>query len=261
MNYKIEERLLTIENMSLKFGERTIFRDINLRVDNITRPNMEQGQVVSLLGPSGIGKTQLFRCIAGLNVPTTGNVLLSPEKVPVKAGQVGVVFQNYPLLQHRTIWDNLKIAGAKANKSNEDINKLLALFELQDKAKMFPTQLSGGQQQRIAIIQQILCSEHFILMDEPFSGLDITMKKRAIELIQKVSTADELMTMIITTHDIQSAIEISDTVWVLGKEEGKEGSTVLKKFDLIERGLAWNPTVTSHPNFYPTLNEIAALFK
>lgn len=262
MIYTREERLLTIDKLGLQYGEKVIFRDLSLEIDNIVRPGMNQGQVVSLLGPSGIGKTQLFRCIAGLQQATTGTVLLNEVKSPVHAGDVGVVFQNYPLLQHRTILKNLQIAAKAANKKQEEITELLTTFDLAGKVeKLYPCQLSGGQQQRVAIIQQLLCSTHFILMDEPFSGLDVIMKKRAVELIQKVSTTHELNTIIVTTHDIATAIEISDTLWVLGREPEKAGATIIKKFDLIERGLAWNPHVDKHPNFYPLVLEINELFK
>lgn len=258
--YQLAERLLTVENLKLQYGDKVIFRDVNLQIDDIIRPNMKQGQVVSLLGPSGIGKTQLYRCIAGLQPPTAGTIKLPNERA-VAAGDVGVVFQNYPLLQHRTIWKNLKIAAEKTGKTDDEITKLLTNFQLLDKKDLYPCQLSGGQQQRIAIIQQLLCSTHFILMDEPFSGLDVKMKQRATELILQVSVENEHNTIIVTTHDIPTAIEISDTIWILGKEEGKEGATIVKKIDLIERGLAWNADVKKHPKFYPTILEITELFE
>ena len=93
-----QERLLSIENLGISYGSKVILRDVNLHVDNIVRPGMSQGQTVALLGPSGVGKTQLFRAIAGLLNPSTGAVLLNGTKTPVKAGQVGVVQQAYPLL-------------------------------------------------------------------------------------------------------------------------------------------------------------------
>src|SRR5256885_15235755 len=100
--YERKQRLLTVSNLSLAFGDKTILHDINLQVDDIVRPNMEQGQVVALLGPSGIGKTQLFRCLSGLQQPTSGKVLVTEKLVPVEAGMVGVVTQDYRLFLHRT---------------------------------------------------------------------------------------------------------------------------------------------------------------
>ncbi len=263
--YCKQERLLTIDNLGLRFGDKTIFRDINLSIDNIVRPNLAQGQVVCLLGPSGIGKTQLFRCIAGLQSPTVGHVGLNGARKTVAAGEVGVVFQNCPLLEHRTVWGNLRLAAEQVHKKTDDIVKLLEMFSLLDKKDLYPGQLSGGQRQRIAIIQQMLCSSHFILMDEPFSGLDVIMKQKTVDLISEVSTVDELNTLIITTHDISTAIAISDTIWVLGREKADDGSwlagsTCVRSYDLIEHGLAWNKDVEKHPNFYPLVLEIKELF-
>jgi len=117
---------------------------------------------------------------------------------------------------------------------------------LADKAHLYPAQLSGGQKQRIAIIQQILCSEHFLLMDEPFSGLDIIVEGKATELIMKVANMDDLNTVIVVTHDISAAASIADHIWALGimKDDAgnylpEQGATIMKTYDLIERGLCW----------------------
>lgn len=103
MNYTKQERLLTVENLSLSYGDKVILRDINLHVDNIVRPGATQGQVIALLGLSGSGKTQLFRCIAGMQKPCTGSVRLMNHPHDVSTGEVGVVQQAYPLLNHRTV--------------------------------------------------------------------------------------------------------------------------------------------------------------
>jgi len=264
--YTKHGRLLTVEKLAVKYGPKVILRDITLHIDNISRPNMSQGQVVSLLGPSGIGKTQLFRCLAGLQVPSEGKVTLNGDIKPVVAGEVGVVFQNYPLMEHRTVLSNLQLAARSMNsKANEVISGYLDKFGLTDRAKVYPSQLSGGQRQRVSIIQQLLCSEHFILMDEPFSGLDIINKRKVMNLILQVSTMHEDNTIIITTHDIETAVAVSDTIWVLGREKDaqgnlKPGAVVVKELDLIERDLAWSADVEHQPNFYPTVNELKDLF-
>lgn len=264
-NYKKEEILLTVDHVGLSYRSKMILRDISIQVHNIVRPNLKQGQVIGLLGPSGVGKTQLFRCIAGLQSPTAGTITLKDSKKPVEAGNVGVVFQNYPLLNHRSIWSNLKLAADKSGKKSEDIEQLLSRFGLLDKKSCYPHQLSGGQRQRVAIIQQMLCNTHFLLMDEPFSGLDVKMKHEVCRFIHEVATVDELNTTIFTTHDIDTACMIADTIWVMGFEEDSNGvklpgAKIIKTFDMIERGLAWNPQAMSHPNFTPTVREIMALF-
>ncbi len=254
------ERLLTIDNLNLAYQGKQILRDVNLHIDNITRPNMQQGQIVALLGPSGCGKTQLLRCMAGLQKPTSGEVTLNGTKKPVAAGEVGLVFQSYPLLMHRTIRSNLMLAC----KDDKLMLSYVTQFGIADKLDLYPSQLSGGQRQRVAIIQQLLCSEHFILLDEPTSGLDVRMQAAVCKLLTKLSTVHENNTFIVTTHSISTAVKLADTVWVLGFESKENqllpGATVIKKINLIERDLAWNPDVANHPNFVPTIREIEALF-
>lgn len=256
-DYKYAERLLTIENLNLQYGDKLILRDVNVYIDNIVRPNMQQGQCVGLLGPSGIGKTQLFRCMAGLQRPTSGMVRIDGDDHHVFAGEVGVVQQSYPLLAHRTILGNLKLI----QKDEDVIMKMLTRFGLEQHIKKYPSQLSGGQRQRVAIIQQMICSRHFLLMDEPFSGLDIIAKDKVCDLINEVNVVDEKNTTIFTTHDLESAVTIADHIWVMGREEGKPGATIVKVINLIERELAWQPNITKHPNFHPTVMELKELFK
>lgn len=256
------ERLLTVEGLSLSFGPKLVLRDINLEIDNIVRPGVSQGQIVALLGPSGIGKTQLFRCIAGLNPPTSGAVKIGATQKLVEAHDVGVVQQAYPLLGHRTVWSNLMLAARHrpAKEGAEEADRLLTHFGLMDKKSSYPVQLSGGQRQRVAIIQQLLSANYFLLMDEPFSGLDVVAKRRVYETILTVSTAHEHNTIIFTTHDLESAVRLADEIWVLGREEGKPGATVVRRVNLIEKGLAWDPDIGRNPAFWPTVQELNELF-
>ena len=253
------ERLLTIEGISLAYGPKLILRDVNLHVDNIVRPGMSQGQVVALLGPSGIGKTQLFRLIAGLQPTTSGIVKIGAEQKPTQAGEVGVVQQAYPLLGHRTVWSNLMLAAGHrygAKEGTAEANQLLEHFGLADKKNSYPLELSGGQRQRVAIIQQLLCANHFLLMDEPFSGLDVIAKRRVYETIQKVATVHEHNTVIFTTHDLESAVRLADEIWILGREEGKPGATVVERVDLIQAGLAWDVNIDKNPAFWPMVTRL-----
>lgn len=257
IDYKKAERIFTVQGLSLSYGEKQVLRDVNVDVDNITRPGLQQGQVVALLGPSGIGKTQLFRCIAGLQ-PFKGELAMFGK--PVKAGDVGVVQQSYPLMNHRTVWSNLMLAAHRKPERIKQAEELLAHFGLQDKKSAYPLELSGGQRQRIAIVQQLVCSSHFLLMDEPFSGLDVVAKERVMETIRTVTSAHELNTVIFTTHDIESAVALADDIWVLGREAGKPGATVVKRIDLAAIGLAWSADVQRHPSFWPTVMELRDLF-
>src|SRR4051812_10270150 len=111
---ELKETLLKVEGVSKTLGGSLILKDVNLEIRNIVRPGYTQGQVVGLLGPSGVGKTCLFRILAGLDQPDCGSVLVEEEGIPVKRGMVGVVAQNYPLFAHRTILGNLTVAGRNA---------------------------------------------------------------------------------------------------------------------------------------------------
>ena len=258
--YTKHERLLTIEGLNLEYKGKQVLRDVNLHVDNIVRPGHNQGQVIALLGPSGSGKTQLFRCISGVNLPTSGTIKLGAQQEAPAAGHVGVVQQSYPLLNHRTVWSQLLLV-APTKEKQERAEALLMHFKLADKKSAFPLELSGGQRQRVSIIQQLLASDLFLLMDEPFSGLDVMSKERVYETIREVSATSEHNTIIFTTHDIESAVHLADEVWVIGKKDGKDGTTVVERIDLAAMGLAWNTENEKHPLFWPTVQRIKELFK
>ena len=267
--YTLEESILKVEDASLTLGENLILDKVSFEIRNITRPDSIAGQVVGLLGPSGIGKTQLFHLLAGLKQPTSGRVLIGDPGVPVKRGMVGVVAQHYPLFMHRSVLNNMLVAGARSGKPEAEYKQkahnLLEQFRLLDRANHFPSQLSGGQRQRVAIAQQIMCSESFLLMDEPFSGLDLMALRKVQELIHGISTAHEFNTIIVVTHDITAALEVADTILLLGRnsdEQGRfiPGARIQAIYNLIERGLAWRKGISSTPAFVDCLAEIRDRF-
>lgn len=256
-----EQELLKVENICLDYDGKPVLRDINFTIRNIVRPGLEQGQVVSLLGRSGIGKTQLFRLLAGLQKPTSGEILIHTNK-KVQPGDMGVVFQNYYLFEWKTIHQSLMMA-AKQNpdlKGNEQaaIDKWVNAFEVTESLHKYPQQLSGGQRQRASIIQQLLKGSDFLLFDEPFSGLDVCVLDKVVDMLLQVATSDELKTLIIVSHDIETSVAISDTVFILGREDGKPGATIKKEIDLIGCDLAWQPDIRSMKGFADIMNEIKA---
>jgi polar amino acid transport system ATP-binding protein/sulfate transport system ATP-binding protein len=283
--YSYAQTLLKIENVSLSAsadglrllekeepGSHPILRGVNAEIRKIIRPGQVTGQVVGFIGPSGIGKTQLFRIIAGLNRPTVGQVTINGNTKPVEAGEVGVVAQSYPLFAHRSVMSNLMLSAKQIEKdpkvAHDKVMAFLTEFELDSKAHLYPSQLSGGQRQRIAILQQILCGEHFLLMDEPFSGLDLKTEEKCINLIMKVANMDDLNTVIVVTHDVTAAAVVSDHIWALGREFDQAGNPIPGSFikftyDLIERGLCWDqwgPQAQTRPALVEFVRELKADF-
>ena len=256
-----KQELLKAENICLDYDGKPILRDICFGIKDIVRPGVTQGQVVSLLGRSGIGKTQLFKILSGLQLPTSGKIMINGSK-EVQAGDMGVVFQNYYLFEWRTIYQSL-LLSAKQNKKlkgneKEAIEKWADEFGLLDVLQYYPQQVSGGQRQRASIIQQLLKDSNFLLLDEPFSGLDVCVLDKVVDMLLQVSLSDELKTLIIVSHDIETSVAISDTVFIMGKEKGKAGATIKQEIDLIERDLAWDKDVMKQQAFLDTIEEIKA---
>lgn len=263
VSYK--DTLLDVRNVSLSYGDKQILRDVNVQVLDVERKCHVQGQVVGFLGPSGVGKTQLFRIIAGLQQPTSGGVFINSTHDPVKAGMVGVVSQSYTLFEHRTVLGNMVLGAMKKEPSRkaaiEKSMDLLNRFELTDKAHCYPDLLSGGQRQRVAICQQLLSSEHFLLMDEPFSGLDLVALEKVSKLITDVACLDTLNTIILITHDVSAAAAVSDHLWMIGRDrtpEGKiiPGARIQEVYDLVSMGLCWQENILTQPDF---LNFVATV--
>lgn len=257
------EVLLSVRDVSLRLGGHQILENVSLDIRDRVRPNVLTGQVVGLLGQSGIGKTRLLRIIAGLDAPDSG-VVFGPKGLPLDPQRVGVVFQNYPLLRHRTVLSNLEIAanisgvrGAAATKRARD---MLERFRMSDRANHYPAQLSGGQRQRVAIAQQLVCQKTFLLMDEPFSGLDPVALHDVIKLLVEVANMEEHNTIVVITHDIWAAMVVSDTIFMLGRP-ATGGARVTAKYDMVERGLAWRSDVEQDPRFGALETEIRAAFK
>ena len=252
--------ILSLENVCLTYDEKPVLKDINIQVYDIVRPGMIQGQVISILGRSGCGKTSLFKLLAGYSKATSGTIKVEADQHQVKLGEMGVVPQDYPLFNHHTVYDNLALAlsSQKGKEKMDTINSYADHFELSEHLRKYPCDLSGGQKQRVSILQQVLAGNKFILLDEPFSGLDTIMKDKVVDLLLKVANLDEMNTLVIVSHDIESACAISDTVYILANHEGN-GSTVVKVFDFLQEGLAYEKGIKEFPRFRQIINEIKSL--
>lgn len=274
INYEFGELLLHIDNVSFtpEGSDSPILRNVTGAIYDIRQPDGPvRGQIVALLGPSGVGKTTLFRIMAGLLEPTSGQVVLNSQDHPVRPGQVGVVTQSYRVFDHRRVLGNLMVAGRQAGLSKKDsrekARELLARFGLTEHEGKFPKQLSGGQRQRVAIAQQLMCSERFLLMDEPFSGLDPVMKHRVCELIIEVSALHEDNTIVVVSHDIPAALSIADTVWLMGQDRDPNsgelvpGAVIIDQHNLVDMGIAWREDVERDPRFHDFVDELGERFR
>ncbi len=261
--------ILQAENISLTLGGNRILHDLSVDICDIVRPGQATGQVVGFLGPSGVGKTKFFEILAGLLKPDTGTVQLGHPLKPVQAGMVGVVQQNYPLFFHRTVRGNLMLAANKrypnASEAADRMRDLMGRFHMADKLELYPAQLSGGQRQRVAIAQQLLCSEHFLLLDEPFSGLDILMIEEVAEMIGEIAHAHEMNTIIIVSHDIVATASVADTLWLMGRDRDANGAVaagarIKHTYDLAAMDLCWDKNLLGKPAFQSLVNEIRERF-
>jgi ABC-type nitrate/sulfonate/bicarbonate transport system ATPase subunit len=270
MPYDRRETLLDVQGVSFARDGVPVLRDVNARVDNIVRPGMSQGQIVGLLGPSGVGKTTLFRILAGLMKPDAGAVKVGPQGLPTTPGMVGVVAQNYVLLDHRTIGQNLEIAARQGGlvpaEAKARIADYLARFDLAPHRDRYPIQLSGGQRQRVAIAQQLLCSDHYLVMDEPFSGLDVVAQDRVQSLLVEVANHHEENTIILVTHDVSAAVAVCDTIWLMGRDRTPEGEVIpgariVEEIDLIDLDLCWHPDIRSRAGYMELVTKIKDRFR
>lgn len=270
IEYKRTDRiLLSLKDVNLQYGNKVIFRDVNATVTDVTSPGKTVGQVICFLGPSGIGKTQLSKTIAGLQPPTTGSILLA-DGTPTHKGKVGMVPQNYPLFDFLTVKDNLEVAGKQIGLSFNGIAKddlrhkvenLSEQLGIKEHWNKYPYELSGGTQQRVAIARQFMCADHYLVMDEPFSGLDPISKRATAKLIVELSDMHEDNVIIIVTHDIKQGLLVSDTVWLMGLEEGKAGATLIDTYDLTGMGLCWQDGLATNPKFLDLVHSIEERFQ
>jgi ABC-type nitrate/sulfonate/bicarbonate transport system ATPase subunit len=266
--YTEAEILLHVEDVTKSYGEKLVLKKVNAIIRDIRVIGEVKGQVVGFIGPSGIGKSTLIRIMAGLDQPTSGRVLLDAQTRPVRAGEVGLVAQAYPLFPHRTVKGNLIRAARKSmarDAAIKAVEQYLLDFDLYDVSNRYPWQLSGGQRQRCAILQQILVGHAVIMMDEPFSGLDPIAKKKTQVLIRKIADLDEKNSIVVVTHDITAAAIVSDHIWALGREHTQDGKPlpgayIVETYNLIDKGLAWMPDIDRQPTFTEFVWELTDRF-
>lgn len=260
--FEMKETLLRVSGVSKSYNV-PVLRDISFEVKNIVRPNISQGQIISLVGKSGGGKSTLFRILAGLEEPDSGTIelLQDPQTgvyCPVREGDMGVVFQNSYIYPWRRVKKLLTNAADRGN--HQDIyDQLIKDMDIEKLMDSYPQQLSGGQRQRVAIAEQILNGGDYILMDEPFSGLDTLTIDKVIKIITDLAATDEHKTIVLVSHDLSNSLAISDTAFILSKQEGLEGSTITHQICLATEGLAWRPDIKDDLIFRDLLKKVKTL--
>jgi polar amino acid transport system ATP-binding protein len=208
---------LEIRNISKSYGALSVFNDLGLAV--------EEHQVVCLIGPSGSGKSTLLRCINGLEAIDQGEILINGDRITgpgvdlnALRRDIGIVFQGYNLFPHMTVLENVTLAPIRVLKQSRAVAEergleLLKRFGLVDKAKEYPDRMSGGQQQRVAIVRALAMNPMLLLLDEITSALDPELVSEVLNIVREL--ANEGMTMLLATHEMGFAREVSSKVCFL----------------------------------------------
>jgi polar amino acid transport system ATP-binding protein len=212
--------MIKVEHLSKKFGETSVLADISTTVS--------KGEVISIIGPSGTGKSTFLRCLNLLEQPSHGTILIDGinildkhTNVPKIRQKMNMVFQSFNLFSHLTALENLtigqiKLLGMRKGDAEQKSLELLKLVGLAEKANAYPDELSGGQKQRVAIARCLAMEPEIILFDEPTSALDPTMVSEVLAVIRRL--AKDGMTMLIVTHEMDFARDVSSRVMFM--EEG-----------------------------------------
>ena len=228
------DKMLEIKNLQKKFGDHEVLKDITAEVNN--------GQVICVIGPSGSGKSTFLRCLNVLEEPTAGKVFfegqeltnLKEAQLDVLREKMGMVFQSFNLFPNMTVLDNITLAPIKVKKTDKaeaekTAKELLARVGLSEKADAYPVSLSGGQQQRVAIARAWAMNPDLMLFDEPTSALDPEMVGEVLEVMKDLAKSG--MTMVVVTHEMGFAKEVADEVWFMDEGYIQEQGTPEEVFD------------------------------
>lgn len=209
--------MLEIKQLTKTYNTNTIFKALNLSVAD--------GEVLSIVGPSGIGKTTLIKILAGLETADAGEVRLNDEQLAIDGtradAKVGLIFQDFNLFPNYTVIENIMLAPINVSRLSRDAAKakataLLATLGMTDKADLYPYQLSGGQKQRVAIARALAMDPKILAYDEPTSGLDEASTKQVAEVVKTLKAQG--VTQWIITHDQPFAEMVSDRVFDFATE-------------------------------------------
>lgn len=207
---------LQVKHISKSFGDKQVLEDICL--------SLKEGEIVSLLGVSGAGKTTLFNIISGIMEPDQGEIVLEGETITGRAGHISYMLQKDLLLPFKTIEENvalpLIIKGRKKKQAIQMVQPYFSQFGLEGTQKQYPNELSGGMKQRAALLRTYLFDTGIALLDEPFSALDTITKSALHKWYLQIMEEIKLSTIFIT-HDMEEAIFLSDRIYLLSGAPGR----------------------------------------
>jgi sulfonate transport system ATP-binding protein len=203
-------------------GERTVLRDIDLTI--------APGEVVAILGTSGCGKSTLLRIAGGLDTASTGGALIDDQPVAGTDGRTAIGFQEPRLLPWRSVTDNVAIGlptGTDKKAGAERVATLIDLVGLGEFAGHRPREISGGMAQRTSLARALARNPGVLLLDEPFGALDALTRLKMQDLLLDIHSAAPT-TVLLVTHDVDEALQLADRVILLGREDGRDGSTIVE---------------------------------
>ncbi len=256
--------LIEVRHLRKEYPNATPLKDVNATVD--------EGEVISIIGPSGTGKSTFIRCLNRLETPSSGTILIDGEDVcdpscdlAALRCKMGMVFQNYALFSHKYVVENLMMApmdllGLSKQEAYDQALDLLEMVGLRDKALNWPHELSGGQRQRVAIARALAMQPKILLFDEPTSALDPQMVSEVLSVIKDL--AEQGLTMLVVTHEMRFARDVSSRVFYMDRGELWESGTPEQIFDhpqrqethdFIFRVRSWEWDITSLTCDYETM--------
>ena len=266
MSFQFKETLLYVEKVSVAYDGHFIIKDIDLVEKNVVRPSENHmGQVIAIVGRSGRGKSTFFKALTGLVPLNSGKILIKDFESndenaakEVAEGDIGFVDQKYTLFRHKTVKQTLLFALRKSPISEAEkeakIKDYLKKWGLESCTEKYPNELSGGQRQRTAIIEQLFSSEKFLVMDEPFSGLDVGNIEEVKKSFELLTSSHDHNTIIFSTHDIELAIELAQSIYVIGYPtiggDKKDYGTIVAKYDLREMDICWKEYGAEHTKLH-----------
>ena len=225
--------MIKILNLNKYFNDKHVLKNINLEI--------EEGEVVGLIGPSGSGKSTLIRCINYLEEPTSGEIYINGKNIANSGNDIdkirqgiGMVFQHFHLFPHKTVLENITLAPVLTKKltkkqAEEKAINLLKTMELLEKKDVYPNSLSGGQKQRIAIARSLAMDPEIMLFDEVTSALDPEMVGEVLNVMKDLAKTG--MTMIVVTHEMAFAKQVADKIIFMADGEIVEENNALELFD------------------------------